>query len=328
MATITSQPQQARAAGPPSRRPTSRGARLRRQFHRNWLLYVMLIPGIVHLAIFKIGPIGALVIAFQDYSTFLGITGSEWVGLDNFARFLSDPLLFRLLRNTVVLAIASLAVGFPVPILFALFLNEVRNQVVRRSVQTASFLPYFISTAVIVSIMFTMLNPRTGLVNTLIEALGGEAIFFFAESEWFRPLYVFMNTWQGFGYSTVIYLAAMAAIDPTLYEAAHIDGANRWRRMWHVTLPSIAPMIIVMLILNIGQILAVDMDRILLMYRPATYETADVIQTYVYRLAFSPEGFPNYSYGAAVGLVQGVLALVLIVLANRAAKKFSDSRVF
>ncbi|WP_420111406.1 ABC transporter permease [Pseudactinotalea sp.] len=304
------------------------GPRLRRHLSRTWLLYLMVLPGLIHLVLFKIAPVGAVVIAFQKYSPFLGITGSPWVGLDNFVQFLEDPLLGRLLTNTIALAVLSLVIGFPIPIIFSLFLNEIRTRWVKRTVQTSSFLPYFISTAVIVSIMFTLLSPRGGLVNQIIEFFGGEAIFFFAEPEWFRPLYVFMGVWMSFGYNTIIYMAAMSAIDPTLYEAAEIDGANRWRRMWHVTLPSISNMIVVMLILAIGQILSVDMERILLSYRPSTYETADVIATYVYRLAFAPTGFPNYSYGAAVGLVQGVIALVLILTANRVAKRYSETRIF
>jgi len=304
------------------------GRRLAIHFRRTWILYLILVPGLVHLLLFKIAPLGFVAIAFQKYSPFLGLGGSEWVGFDNFVQFFEDPLLWRLVSNTLILAVLSLVIGFPIPIIFALFLNEIRTRWVRKSVQTASFLPYFISTAVIVSIMFTLLNPRGGLINEVIQFFGGTPIFFFAEPEWFRPLYVFMGVWQGFGYSTIIYLAAMAAIDPSLYEAAEIDGATRWRRMWHVTLPSISHMIVTMLILNIGQILSVDLDRILLTYRPATYETADVIATYVYRLAFDATGFPNYSYGAAVGLVQGIIALVLITLANRAAKRFSETRVF
>jgi len=310
------------------RRQMSVKQRFARHLRRTWILYLILAPGLIHLAVFKIAPIGAIVIAFQKYSPFQGILGSEWVGVENFVQFFEDPLLWRLVSNTIILAVLSLAIGFPIPIIFALFLNEVRTKWVRKTVQTSSFLPYFISTAVIVSIMFTLLNPRGGLVNQVIEFFGGESIFFFADPEWFRPLYVFMGVWQGFGYTTIIYLAAMAAIDPALYEAAEIDGANRWHRMWHVTLPSISHMIVTMFILNIGQILSVDLDRILLTYRPATYETADVIATYVYRLAFAPSGFPNYSYGAAVGLVQGLIALVLIVLANKAAKRFSETRVF
>lgn len=295
---------------------------------RSKLLYLVLLPGIIHLLIFKFAPLGALVIAFQNYSPFLGISGSEWVGFDQFTKFLTDPLIPKLVKNTLILAALSLLVGFPIPIIFALLLNEVRNRHYKKAVQTSSFLPYFVSTAVVVSVMYTLFSPRGGLVNEIITALGGTEIFFFSEPGWFRPLYIMMSVWQGFGYSTIIYLAAISAIDPALYEAAEIDGASRLRRAWHITLPSITPMMVVLLIMNIGQILLVDLDRILLMYNPSVYETADVIQTYVYRLAFDPLGFPNYSYGAAVGLIQGVIALIMVVGANNIAKRTSESRLF
>ena len=207
-------------------------------------------------------------------------------------------------------------------------MNEVRLRWFKKSVQTLSFVPYFISSAVLVSILYTLLSPQGGLVNEAIKAFGGTPIFFFAEPGWFRPLYISMTIWQTFGYSTIIYMAAMASIDPSLYEAAEIDGAGRWQKMRHVTLPGLLPMILVLMILAIGQVLTVDLDKILIMYNPSVYETADVIQTYVFRQAFASTGFPNYSYGAAVGLVQGVIAFVLVFSTNKAAKKFTGSGLF
>ncbi|GAA1578834.1 sugar ABC transporter permease [Kribbella karoonensis] len=306
----------------------ARLAKLGRSLRRDKLLYLILVPGLIHLVLFKFAPVGALVIAFQQYSPFQGISGSKWVGFDQFHRFLTDPGVLRLVKNTVLLAFGTLLFAFPIPIVFALFLNEVRTKWLKKSVQTLSFVPYFISSAVLVSILYTLLSPQGGLVNKVIEAFGGHPIFFFAEPGWFRPLYIGMNVWQTFGYGTIIYIAAMAGISPALYEAAEIDGAGRWKQMLHVTLPSIRPMMIVMLILAIGQVLTVDLDKILLMYNPSVYETADVVQTYVYRQAFASRGFPNYSYGAAVGLIQGVIALVMVVTANRAAKKVNDSGLF
>ncbi len=310
-------------SGPPIRHRS-----LWKRMKQHKFLYLLLLPGLIHLVLFKLAPVSALVIAFQDFSPFLGITGSPWAGLDNFAQFLQDPNVLRLIRNTVLLAFGTLLFSFPFPLAFALLLNEVRHKVLRKSVQTASFIPYFISSAVLVSIMYTLLSPQDGLVNKVIEAFGGSPVSFFSEPGWFRPLYITMTIWQTFGYTTIIYLAAMTSVDPSLYEAADLDGAGRWKKMRHVTVPSIATMIVVMLILNVGQVLSVDLDKILLMYNPSVYETADVIQTYVYRLAFAPEGFPDYSYAAAVGLVQGVVALVMIQIANRASRRFSDSRVF
>ncbi|WP_020576572.1 ABC transporter permease [Actinopolymorpha alba] len=299
-----------------------------RTLRKNYLLYLILLPGLLHLVIFKWAPLGGLVIAFQNFSPFQGVFGSQWVGFEQFTKFLHDPAIPHLLANTLLLAFFTLLFSFPAPIIFALFLNEVRNRYVRKSVQTFSFLPYFVSSAVVVSILYTLVSPQGGLVNEALGFFGIKPIFFMAEPGWFRPLYVLINVWQTFGYGTIIYIAAMTTIDPALYEAAEIDGAGRWKKMWNITLPSISNMMIVMFILNIGQILSVDLDKVLLMYGPSVYETADVIQTYVYRQAFAPHGFPNYSYGAAVGLIQAVLALVMVVGANRAAKKFSDSRLF
>ena len=308
--------------------PLLRHRTLWQRVKQHKFLYLLLTPGLIHLVLFKIAPVSALVIAFQDFSPFLGITGSPWAGLQNFSQFLQDPNVLRLIRNTVLLAFGTLLFSFPFPVMFALLLNEVRGKLLRKSVQTASFVPYFISSAVLVSIMYTLLSPQDGLVNRVLEAFGGSPIAFFSEPEWFRPLYITMTIWQTFGYTTIIYMAAMTSVDPALYEAAELDGAGRWKKMRHITVPSIATMIVVMLILNVGQVLSVDLDKVLLMYNPSVYETADVVQTYVYRLAFAPEGFPDYSYAAAVGLVQGVIALVMITVANRASRRFSDSRVF
>ena len=269
--------------------------RIKKDLKRNYLLYLMLLPGIFILICFKVGPVGAMVIAFQDFSAFKGILGSEWVGLKQFIKIFQDPYMLKLIKNTVVLAILSIVVVFPFPIIFSLFLNEVRIKKIRHAVQSLSFLPYFISSAIMVSILYTLVSPSYGLVNKIIEFFGGEAIFFMAEPQWFRPLYIILQIWQTFGYSTVIYIAAMMAIDTEQYEAADMDGANRWQKMFFITLPSISSSIIVMLIISIGNIFSVDLDRILLMYNPSVYETADVIQTYVYRIAFQATGFPNYS---------------------------------
>ena len=243
--------------------------RIKKDLKRNYLLYLMLLPGIFILICFKVGPVGAMVIAFQDFSAFKGILGSEWVGLKQFIKIFQDPYMLKLIKNTVVLAILSIVVVFPFPIIFSLFLNEVRIKKIRHAVQSLSFLPYFISSAIMVSILYTLVSPSYGLVNKIIEFFGGEAIFFMAEPQWFRPLYIILQIWQTFGYSTVIYIAAMMAIDTEQYEAADMDGANRWQKMFFITLPSISSSIIVMLIISIGNIFSVDLDRILLMYNPS-----------------------------------------------------------
>lgn len=292
------------------------------------VLYMFLIPGLIILVLFKWAPLFGLVIAFQDYNPYKGIFGSTFVGLKNFLEFLQDPYSLLLVKNTVLLAFLNLVISFPIPIIFTLFLNESKNRLIKKGVQSISFFPYFVSAAVCVSILYTFLSPSGGIVNLVLNKLGIQSVFFMAQPQWFRPLYIGLNVWQNFGYNAIIYLAAISGIDPGIYEAAEIDGANRWRKMFNVTLPSISNMIVTMFIVNLGSILTVDINRILLMYNPSVYSTADVLQTYVYRVAFASNGFPQYSLGTAVSLFQSVIAMVLVVLANKVAKKYSDSRLF
>ncbi len=310
------------------RQQASLGVRLKKDLKKNYLLYLMLVPGILILILFKLGPMGGMAIAFEDFSAFKGIFKSDWVGLKNFRRIIGDKYMLTLVKNTVILAILSVVVVFPIPVIFSLFLNEVRNPRIRNGVQAFSFLPYFISSAVMVSILYTLVSPSYGLVNNIIKFFGGTPIYFMAEPGWFRPLYIILQIWQTFGYSSIIYLAAIIAIDPTLYEAAEVDGANRWQKMFNITLPQISGSVIVMLIISIGNIFSVDLDRILLMYNQSVYETADVIQTYVYRMAFESSGFPDYSYGTAVNIVKSVIAFILVIITNKLAKKYSDTRLF
>ena len=302
--------------------------RILRDIIRNRQLYLMIIPGFLILVLFKIGPVGAMAIAFQKFRASRGLFGSEWVGLKNFERIINDPYILTVTQNTIILAVLSVVVVFPIPILFSLFLNEVRQKRLHGFIQSMSFLPYFISAAVMVSILSTLLSPSSGLVNNLIRANGGQTVNFLSDPGWFRPLYVILEIWQTFGYSAVIYIAAMTAIDPALYEAAEMDGANRWVKMWHITLPSISTSVIVMLIISVGNIFTVNLDRILIMYNPGTYSTADVIQTYVYRIAFQSKGFPDYSYGTAVNVLKSIIAFILVIGVNRAADKFADARLF
>lgn len=302
--------------------------RFLRYIRRNYQLLLLLIPGLIMLVLFKIAPIGGMVIAFQDYSPFKGIADSPWVNFKHFETIFNDPYMLQLVKNTLLLAFYSILFSFPLPIIFSLMLNEVRVKSIKGSVQSLSFLPYFISSAVMVSILYTILSPSTGLVNNILGAFGMDSISFMTEPAWFRPLYVTLQVWQTFGYSAVVYLASMVAIEPSLYEAADIDGASRWQKMLNVTLPSISGSIVVMLIISVGNIFSVDLDRILLMYNQSVYATADVIQTYVYRLGFSTSGFPNYSYGTAVNIIKSLIAFVLVIATNSAAKKYSETRLF
>ena len=303
-------------------------ARIKKDLRNNYLLYLLMVPGILLLVLFKIGPVGAMVIAFEDYSPALGVFGSKFVGLDQFIRIFKDPYIWKITGNTIILAFLSVVGVFPIPIIFALFLNEIKVKWIRSTVQSLSFLPYFISAAVMVSILYTLLSPSSGLINAIIVKFGGEPVNFMAQPQWFRPLYVLLEIWQTFGYSAIIYIAAMMNIDPTLYEAAEIDGATRWTKIWRITLPSLMPSIITMLIISVGNIFTVNLDRILLMYNTGTYETADVLQTYVYRIAFQSTGFPDYSYGTAVNLVKSIIAFILVMAVNKIADKVADSRFF
>ncbi len=314
-------------SSPPIKRPTL-PQRALKDLSKNHRLYLLMLPGFLILILFKIGPVGAMWIAFQNFSAAKGIFHSDFAGLANFTRIFHDPYILVLVRNTVILAVLSVVVVFPIPIIFSLFLNEVQNKKVRGLVQSLSFLPYFISAAVMVSILATLLSRSSGLVNNLIVAAGGMAVNFMAKPEWFRPLYVLLEIWQTFGYSAIIYIAAITAIDPALYEAAEMDGANRWKKMWHITLPGISTSIIVMLIISVGNIFTVNLDRILLMYNQSVYSTADVIQTYVYRIVFQSTGFPDYSYATAVNVLKSLIAFVLVTGVNRIADKVADARLF
>lgn len=299
-----------------------------RDIRKNWILYALLLPGLLSLILFKIGPVGGMVIAFEKFSAFQGVFGSKWVGFDNFVKIFKDPYIPKVVLNTIILAVLTIVVVFPIPIIFSLFLNEIRLKWVRSTVQSLSFLPYFISAAVMVSILYTILSPSSGIVNNIIRSLGGDAVNFMAKPGWFRPLYVILEIWQTFGYSAIIYIAAMMNIDPALYEAAEVDGANRWDKIFKITLPSISTSIIVMLIISVGNIFTVNLDRILLMYNSSVYETADVIQTYVYRIAFESKGFPDYSYGTAVNILKSVIAFILVSFVNKVADKFAETRLF
>jgi putative aldouronate transport system permease protein len=293
------------------------------------LLYLIFLPGFLYFIVFKYLPMFGIVIAFQDYSVFKGVLNSPWVGLKHFESFLGSAYFYQVLKNTFLLAFFTLAVGFPLPIIFALLLNEARNVLAKRFVQSLSLFPYFVSSAVAVSLVYSLLNPQGGLINELIGLFGIKPISFLAEPGWFRSIYVSLNVWQGLGYGTIIYLAAITAIDPQLYEAAEMDGANRWHKILHITLPSISNTMIIVLILNIGGLLSTDLDKILLLYNPAVYETADVIQSYVYRRGLGIGGaLPQYSLAAAVGIFQSVVALALVFLANLFAKKFTDTRLY
>ncbi len=288
-------------------------------------LYLILLPFLIYYALFIYKPMGGLVIAFQKYSLFKGIAGSKWVGLQNFKTFFNGPYFWRTLKNTLGLNLYLLVFSFPAPIIFAILLNEVRRERLKKTIQTMSYMPYFISTVVVVGIVTNLLSPSHGLITALVRKITGETPYFLMMPQYFRPIYTIMSIWQNLGYSSVIYFAALTGVDTQLYEAAAIDGAGKWKQIWHVTLPGIMPTIMIMLILRIGELMSDSTNTILLLYQPSTYEVSDVIGTYVYRAGL---GEGNFSLATAVGLFNSVVSLILVLSANAASKKLTQEGIW
>jgi len=262
---------------------SQRLVRLGEHFRREWQIYLMLLPMIIWFAVFLYKPMIGLQVAFKDYSIFKGVAGSPWVGFEHFQTLLDSDQFWRALKNTFMISMLSLCFGFPVPIILALMFNEITNQLFKRTAQTIVYLPHFISTVIIAGIVITAFSPSAGIVNLVLEWFGVEPIYFLIKPEWFRPIFIGSGIWQEAGFSSIVFLAAIAGVNPSLYESAVIDGASRWQMMWKITLPSILPTIIIMLIIRIGNLLEVGFELIILLYQPATFETADVINTYIYR---------------------------------------------
>jgi putative aldouronate transport system permease protein len=302
----------------------SKGQIIRKDLRRNWIIYLMALPVIAYYLIFHYGPMYGLQIAFKDYSPAGGIWGSPWVGFKHFDSFFNGIYFWRLIRNTVLINVYDLIFGFPAAIILAILLNEIRKMAFKRVVQTISYLPHFISIVVVAGMLFDFLS-RNGLINQLIGFFGIEPIDFLKEAGWFRFIFVSSGIWQGIGWGSIIYLAAIANIDPTLYEASKIDGANRWKQIFHITIPGIMPTIVIMFILNMGNLLSVGSEKVLLLYNPLTYETADVISTYVYRKGILEA---SYGFSAAVGLFNSVISLILIVSANAISKRVSENKLW
>jgi len=297
---------------------------LKRDFRENKMVYLMVLPVIAYFFIFHYMPMGGVLMAFQDFSIKRGIFGSEWVGFSNFASFFGSVYFWRLIRNTLLISLYGLLFSFPFPIIFALCLNEVRNRKFKKSVQTISYLPYFISVVVVVSILKDFTS-SDGVLTKLVEALGGEGGSLLAKPEWFRTLFIGSNMWQHLGYNSIIFISALSAIDMELFEAAKIDGAGRWKQTLYITLPEITSTIVILLILRIGQIMSVGYEKIILMYSPATYETADVISSYVYRSGIIDT---NYSYSTAVDLFNSVINFTILFMANKVSRKISDTSLW
>ncbi|MBP1990748.1 putative aldouronate transport system permease protein [Paenibacillus eucommiae] len=264
-------------------------------------------------------------IAFKDFHPIKGILGSPWIGFGNFEQFFNSIYFWRLMKNTILLSLYSLLWGFPVPILFALLLNELREGLFKKSVQTISYLPHFISIVVVVGMIVNFTSIQSGVINQMLAWFGVQPISFLSEPGWFRTIFVSSSIWQGFGWGSIIYLAAISGIDQQLYEAAEIDGASRWRKMWHITLPCLVPTIVILLILNAGSLMEVGYEKIILLYNPTTYETADVISTFVYRQGIEKA---DYSYSAAIGLFNNIINMILLLSVNRISKKMTETSLW
>lgn len=298
-----------------------------RKFLRSWQLYVLLSLPLLWLLIFQYYPMYGAQIAFRNFLPGDSIWQADWVGIKNFERFFTSNMFERLLKNTVSLSLYSLAVGFPIPILFALSLNQLRNGFFKQTVQMVSYAPYFISTVVMVGMLLQFMDLRHGPINLMIQALGGEAVHFMGQAKMFQSIYVWSGVWQYTGFNTVIYLAALSTIDPALHEAAVVDGANRLQRIWNIDLPGIMPTAITLLILNMGQVINVGFEKVFLMQNPLNTSVSEVISTYVYKVGLIG-GITNYSYAAAIGVFNSVIGLILLVVANQLSKKFTETSLW
>ena len=296
----------------------------KKRWWRNWQLHAMILPGIFFVILFRYVPLGGITVAFREFLPRKGIWGSPWVGLENFRYMFMLPDSFRVMRNTLVIAMLKIVVNFPVPIIVSILLNEVRNAKFKRSVQTIIYLPYFISWVILSGIILDVFA-REGIINGFLGSLGIPPVYFLGDKRAFVGVLIGTDVWKNFGYNTVVYLAAITGIDESLYEAAKIDGANRFQQIMNVTVPGIAPIVTLMLILNLGNVLNAGFEQVFNLYNPLVYETADIIDTFVYRISLVEA---NYSLGTAVGLLKSVVSFILIVTSYGIANKYSDYTVF
>lgn len=301
------------------------GGRRWKLIRGNLDMYLLLIPGLVFLLLFKYTPMYGIVIAFQDFNIFGGISGSEWVGMAQFERLLQSDEFLQVLVNTLLISLYKITILFPIPIVIALMLNEVRRMFFKRTIQTIIYLPHFLSWVIISGLFLNILSPTGGIVNEIIRSFGGEPISFFTDNSLFRSLVVFTAGWKEIGWNAIVFIAAIAGIEQEQYEAAAIDGAGRIRQMWSISLPGMLPTIVLMFILRIGSLLEAGTEQILTMYNPLVYETGDVIGTYVYRMGL---GQQDYSFSTAVGLFNSAVGFLLIVMGNMLSRKFLNRSIW
>lgn len=298
--------------------------RLKKDMRKNWLLYLLILPPLIYLFIFNYIPMYGVIIAFKNFKPRLGIFGSQWVGLKYFEDFTSSVFFTRTFTNTLAISGLNLLFGFSAPIIFAILLNEVRNMRYKKLIQTVTYLPHFITTVIIASLVLVFTN-STGFITEIFNSITGHTGSMIADKSLFRGIYVVSDIWQGFGWGSIVYLAAISGINPELYEAARIDGANKWKQIINVTLPGMTSIIIIMFILAVGNIMSVGWEKAFLLQSPLTYETSDIISTFVYRKGFEDM---NYSYSAAVGLFNSLINLVLVLTANKLSQKVNDTSLF
>ncbi|PAK50326.1 sugar ABC transporter permease [Paenibacillus sp. 7541] len=305
--------------------PVQKKRTLWRRITRNWELYLFIAPAFFYFLIFHYGPMYGIQIAFKNFIPTMGITGSPWVGFEHFVRFFDSYYFWDLLWNTLSISLYELAVGFPLPIILALAFNEVKDSFFKRTVQTVTYAPHFISVVVMSGMIITFLSPSSGIIVHMIQFLGFDAPQFLTDPAWFKTVYVLSGVWQSTGWGTIIYLAALSAVDPQLHEAAIVDGASRWRRIMHINIPAIVPTITILLILNMGSILGVGFEKILLLQNPLNMEASDVISTFVYRSGLLDA---QYSFSTAVGLFNSVVNAILLIVVNQIARRTSENSLW
>ncbi|KAF7600766.1 MAG: sugar ABC transporter permease [Candidatus Dactylopiibacterium carminicum] len=296
-----------------------------KDLRRDWLLYAMLAPTLIWFLVFLYMPLDGLQLAFKQYSAWKGIDGSPWVGFAHFVTLFQSEQFLRAVGNTLIISAYSIVLAFPVPILLALMINEVQSQRYRKAVQTIVYLPHFISVVIVAGIVVAFLSPTTGVVNNALEFLGLDRIYFLTRPEWFRSIFIGSNIWKEAGFDSIVFLAAIMSINPALYESAQVDGASRWQMMTRITLPCIVPTIAVLLVIRLGRVLEVGFEYIILLYQPSTFETADVISTYIYRQGLQGA---RYDLATAAGVFNAVVALVLVLVANRLSRRITRTGVF
>ena len=310
-------------------RPRSGGLRRRTALalRRDWQLWVLMLPCLAFFIVFCYFPMYGVQIAFRDYKAAFGITGSQWVGLKYFEKFFSIYYCGRMFLNTFLLNFFGLLFGFPVPILLAIMLNQLRGKRFKGFAQTAIYVPHFISTVVLAGMIYLFFSPTNGIINSLITAAGGKSIYFIMEADWFRPLFIGSEIWQNAGWNTILYIATLTSIDPQLYEAATIDGATRWNKIRHIDLPHLVPIAVMMLILNCGSLLSSNTDKALLLQTSGNMATSDILGVYVYNVGIAASK-AQYSYASAIGLCLNVINFVIIMLVNGVSRRLSDISLF